>query len=135
LASNVIFAGLKLENLLPEIDVSTDPLLVRVFANMIDNTVRHGERATFIRFRSQVEDGTLQIICEDDGVGIQSEEKKKIFERGYGKNSGFGLFFAREILAITQSTIEENGEWGKGARFEIRVPSGKYRMMESASSE
>jgi len=38
-----------------------------------------------------------------------------------------GLFLSREILAITGISISENGEPGKGARFEIRVPPGKFR--------
>jgi signal transduction histidine kinase len=37
------------------------------------------------------------------------------------------LFLSREILAITGITITENGEPGKGARFEITVPKGAWR--------
>ena len=55
------------------------------------------------------------------------DEKERIFERGYGKNTGLGQFLAREILAITGITIAENGEPGRGARFEITVPKGQYR--------
>jgi signal transduction histidine kinase len=51
-----------------------------------------------------------------------------IFDRGFGKHTGFGLFLSREILAITGITITENGEPGKGARFEIVVPKGAYRF-------
>ena len=54
--------------------------------------------------------------------------KKHLFKRGYGKNTGFGLFLIREILSITGITIDENGEPGKGARFEITVPNGTYRF-------
>jgi signal transduction histidine kinase len=53
--------------------------------------------------------------------------KEKIFERGFGKNTGLGLFLAREILVITGITITENGTPGKGARFEITVPKGMWR--------
>jgi signal transduction histidine kinase len=53
---------------------------------------------------------------------------ERIFERGYGKNTGLGLFLSREILAITGITITENGVPGKGARFEITVPKGAYRF-------
>jgi len=52
-------------------------------------------------------------------VVVTGGKKEKIFERGYGKNTGMGLFLSREIPAITR-----NGEPGKGARFEIRVPPG-----------
>jgi signal transduction histidine kinase len=49
---------------------------------------------------------------------------ERIFEQGFGKNTGLGLFLSREILAITGITITENGVPGKGARFEITVPRG-----------
>jgi len=61
-------------------------------------------------------------------VGISVEDKKKLFTRGFGKNTGLGLFLSREILAITGITITENGIPGKGARFEIVVPKGMWRM-------
>jgi len=43
---------------------------------------------------------------KNNGIGIPSDEKEKIFERGYGKNIGYGLFMAREILAITELSIK-----------------------------
>ena len=39
-----------------------------------------------------------------------------------------GLFLAREILEITGITIRETGMPGRGARFEIVVPKGAYRI-------
>jgi signal transduction histidine kinase len=71
-------------------------------------------------------------VCEDDGNGVVAKEKEKIFERGFGKNTGFGLALSREILAITGITITENGEPGKGARFEMLVPEGAYRETSCA---
>ncbi|MEI6293944.1 MAG: ATP-binding protein, partial [Methanomicrobiales archaeon] len=68
------------------------------------------------------------ILCEDDGIGVAADEKEKIFERGFGKNTGLGLFISREILDITGIRITETGEPGKGARFEIKVPKGKFRV-------
>ena len=58
-----------------------------------------------------------------------AEEKEKIFERGYGKNTGLGLFLAREILSITGITIRETGKPGKGARFEIAVPKDAFHVV------
>ena len=59
--------------------------------------------------------------------GIPRKDKERLFVKGFGKNTGLGLFLSREILAITGITITENGEPGKGARFEISVPKGMYR--------
>lgn len=50
------------------------------------------------------------------------------FERGFGKNTGLGLFLAREILGITRIAIAETGVYGQGARFEMLVPEGGYRI-------
>jgi signal transduction histidine kinase len=67
------------------------------------------------------------VSCENDGNGIPNAEKELIFRRGYGKNTGLGLFLVREILGITGMTIRETGDPGKGALFEITVPEGVYR--------
>jgi signal transduction histidine kinase len=113
----------------PALEVFADPLITKVFYNLMDNAVRHGgEKITTIRFSSAECGSDYCIICEDDGIGIPAEQKQKIFERGYGKNTGLGLFLAREILSITGITIIENGIPGKGARFEIMVPKGEYRL-------
>jgi len=45
-----------------------------------------------------------------------------------GEVSGLGLFLSREILAITGITITETGKPGTGARFEILVPKGAWRL-------
>jgi PAS domain S-box-containing protein len=112
-------------------DIFADPMLERVFFNLLDNAVRHGERVTGVTFRCRQDQNGLVIIVEDNGVGIPENEKEKIFMRGYGKNTGFGLFLAREILAITGITIRETGIAGEGARFEITVPNGGYRFSDT----
>ena len=110
-------------------DIFADRLFEKVFYNLIDNALRYGGAGMkTIRFSSEESDPGLTIICEDDGVGISAEDKKRLFTRGFGKNTGLGLFLSREILSITGITITENGTPGKGARFEIMVPKGAYRM-------
>jgi PAS domain S-box-containing protein len=110
------------------IQVLADPMLEKVFFNLLDNSVRHGQRVTEIRVSAHQKGNRLIVIWEDNGVGIASDNKEQIFERGFGKNTGLGMFLAREILALTGITITETGEPGKGARFEILVPEGAYRV-------
>ncbi len=112
----------------PSLEVFADPLLVRVFYNLFGNALRYGgEQMTTIRITDRREGANLIISVEDDGVGISAGDKGPLFTRGYGKNTGLGLFLSREILAITGITIAENSEPGKGARFEITVPDGAWR--------
>ena len=68
-------------------------------------------------------------MYRDNGVGISSGDKKKLFRKGFGKHTGLGLFLSREILAITGITIIENGEPGSGVQFEITIPRGTYRVV------
>ena len=105
-------------------EVFADSLIIKVFYNLTDNAVRYGEKITTIRFSAEEHNGEHILVCEDDGVGIPAEEKEKIFNRGFGKNTGMGLFLSREILSITGISITETGEPGMGARFEISVPGG-----------
>ena len=104
------------------LSVYADPLFQKVLYNILDNAVRYGETITTIvvSFRTADNDGILTI--EDDGIGIPANRKEWIFERGSGHGGGFGLFLVKEILGITGMSIQETGEPGKGARFDIRVP-------------
>lgn len=109
-------------------NVFADPMMVKVFYNLIDNAIRYGGKITTIRFFIEDREKDEVIVCEDDGFGVPAEEKVKIFERGFGKNTGLGLPLSREILGITGITITETGESGKGARFEIVVPKDMWHI-------
>jgi PAS domain S-box-containing protein len=110
------------------LEIYADPLFQQVFYNLIDNALRYGgPKMTTIRIFSRESEQGLVITVEDDGTGISAEDKERLFERGFGKHTGLGLFLSREILAITGIPINETGEPGKGARFDITVPQGAWR--------
>lgn len=111
------------------LEVFADAMISKVFYNLIHNALRHGENLTRITFSYHVSGTGMMILCEDNGIGIDIKEKDNIFRKGFGKDSGLGLFLSREILSITGITIQETGERGKGARFEIYVPEGDWRII------
>ena len=115
-----------------QIEIFTDPISGKVFENLLDNTIRHGRHVTKVQITTNQTPDGLCIIWEDNGTGIPKAEKGRIFERGYGKNTGFGLYLVREILSITGIQIRETGQEGVGARFEMLVPEGGYRTRENA---
>jgi light-regulated signal transduction histidine kinase (bacteriophytochrome) len=114
------------------IEIYADPMIGKVFFNIFDNAVRHGKTVTRILVGCTQVAEVLVVTVDDDGNGIPPDEKEKIFENGYGQNTGFGLFLAREILAITGISMTETGVPGNGARFELRVPKGMYRRTGAA---
>ena len=128
-ASIIDHPGMKVEvGISPGLKVFADPLIRKIISNFIENTVLHGKTANAITITSQEQPGGLVIAFSDNGAGIPSEDKELIFTRGFGSKRGYGLYLAREILALTGLTISEPGEAGKGARFEITVPKGGYRV-------
>lgn len=131
LASASVPKSVTLVNELKDLEIYSDLMLEKVFHNLIDNSLRHGGKVTEIRLAAHPDNNGLTITYEDNGIGIPAAEKEKIFERGYGKNTGLGLFLAREILAITDMTIRETGTEGTGARFEIHVPENAYRTLRT----
>jgi PAS domain S-box-containing protein len=112
------------------IELYADPLLVKVFYNLFDNARQHGDAVTRIRISHRRSETGLIITIADNGSGISLRDKQHIFERGFGKNTGLGLFFSKEILSITGMSIRETGSPGEGARFEIAVPEEAFRFAE-----
>jgi PAS domain-containing protein len=119
---------ISIDTTLHGLELYSDPLIEKIFANLIENAVIHGKTTTRITFSFKETPGGLILICEDDGVGISPEVKAHLFDRSVGENIHFGLFFVRECLVLSGMTITETGEPGKGARLEITVPKGAYRF-------
>jgi PAS domain S-box-containing protein len=117
------------------VSIYADPLIERVFENLVDNSIRYGETVSEIRVSFDGSNHTGKIIFEDNGVGIPTAEKTKIFRKGAGKTPEFGLFLSKEILDYHGISIQETGEPGKGARFEIDVPKARYKVRNSPSIE
>lgn len=111
-------------------EIFADPLIEKVFYNLFDNAYRHGEHVSRILVTSKVSDEALQVFIRDDGAGVSEEDKEKIFGRGYGKNTGLGLFLVREILSITGITVKEQGTQRKGACFVLTIPTVHYRKIK-----
>ncbi|MFA6331651.1 MAG: PAS domain S-box protein [Methanoregula sp.] len=126
--------GLPLKNIrivknIAGLEIFADPLVEKVFYNLVDNSLRYGGNAmTTLRISTRPAGPSLVLVFEDDGAGITDRDKKVIFDKGFGKNTGLGLYLSREILSITGITIAETGTAGKGARFEMMVPPGGFRF-------
>jgi PAS domain S-box-containing protein len=130
-SKKVHLGGIIVRNDFPAgLELYADQLVAKVFYNLMDNAVRYGGKITTIRFSVCESGDRRDIVCEDDGDGVPGDEKERIFDRGYGKNTGLGLALSREILGITGITISETGIPGEGARFEIAVQKGTWRIAD-----
>jgi PAS domain S-box-containing protein len=95
--ASALFSG-KLPVLLNECSglcVLADSFFRQLFYNFIDNSMKHGQKTSEIRLHFKLDKlDRLQLIYEDNGVGIPPENKQLIFKEGFstGGSTGFGLF-------------------------------------------
>jgi len=122
------FSPVNVDASLNGIEVFADPLLKQVFYNLFENALMHGEHVTQIEVNGNVVPGGFDLVVADDGCGIPPPDKQNIFVKGFGSHTGLGLFLAQEILTLTSLTIRETGEYGRGARFEIHIPTARFRQ-------
>jgi two-component system LytT family sensor kinase len=90
---------------------------------IIENSIRHGLSSKveggMIRVRSSVADGKLQVVVEDDGVGIPEARLATLFEQGIGVsnvNERLKVLFGQDYRMWIDSKP------GEGTRTGIEIP-------------
>ncbi len=120
---------LKIVNKTRGLNVVADSLLKQVFYNLIEDSVRHGQKVTEIQlYYNQKSDGIV-LTYQDDGVGISVENKAKLFTEGFStaNGTGLGLAIIRKILQVYGWSIKECGVPGCGAKFDITIPCSSVK--------
>jgi signal transduction histidine kinase len=118
-------------------DVDVGPVVVerrrveRIVVNLLDNAEEHGGGQ--IRLSVTRRDGMIRITVEDEGPGIRSEDRERIFERfargaksgsrGDSLGSGLGLALVAEHVKLLHGRVwAEDRDDGPGARFVVEIP-------------
>lgn len=136
---------LKVKNIGGEIDTNlaaTEPNVyvdemhfTNVLFNLLDNALkyRHPDRPLHLHVATRDKgDKRIQIIVQDNGIGIKRESLGKIFDRFYRvhtgnrhdvKGFGLGLAYVRSIIRSSGGTIHAESEPGGGTQFIITLPS------------
>ena len=115
--------GIKLTNNCCGLTVLADSLLRQLFYNLVDNSLKYGEKIKTISiYYEKMGADKLKLVYEDDGVGIAEAEKKNLFQEGYGRGTGFGLYLIRKMCEGYGWNIQETGKKGEGAKFSITIP-------------
>jgi len=106
-----------------------------VVSNLIGNAVKYSPGGTNIEIRCVIENEKAVISVKDEGLGIKTEDIKKIFERYYRVQSeqnkhisgfGIGLYLSAEIIRRHDGEIWVESGNGTGSTFYFNLPlSGK----------
>ncbi|MGF1651488.1 MAG: stimulus-sensing domain-containing protein [Hyphomicrobiaceae bacterium] len=107
--------------------------LGQVLTNLIDNAISFSPKGGGVSVTiGEAEFDQVEILVDDCGPGIDSEQLELIFKRFYtwrptatssrGNNSGLGLSITREIVIAHGGTIVAENRPEGGARFRIHIP-------------
>jgi two-component system phosphate regulon sensor histidine kinase PhoR len=104
-----------------------------VVFNLMENAVkyRRSDVPLVLMIRTLNVGDKVQIVVEDNGIGIRKENLKKIFDRFYRvptgnrhdvKGFGLGLAYVKRIITELDGTIKAESEYRKGTKFIISLP-------------
>ncbi|MGB5750986.1 MAG: ATP-binding protein [Desulfobacterales bacterium] len=109
-----------------------DPtLLEQAVVNLLDNAIKYSEPDSAIHLKASLTDSELQIIVEDQGIGIAKKHLPRLFERFYRVDkarsrtlggTGLGLAIVKHIAQAHAGQVTVNSTPGRGSSFTIHLP-------------
>ena len=115
----------------PKLELSIRPRMLLVVArNLAENAIRYaGPGATFTLAASRSDDGTIELVGRDDGVGVEDPELARLFERFYradraraSRGTGLGLAIVKHVVTQAGGSVEASGGKGKGLEIRCSFP-------------
>lgn len=107
--------------------------LEQVLINLVDNAIKFNRPEGEVRIECEgTGDGRVRISVSDTGIGIPSEDLKRIFERFYrvdkarsrpAGGTGLGLPIVKEVVGRMNGNISVESQLGRGSRFTIHLPA------------
>lgn len=122
--------GVEIINELCGLGVMADSLLRQIFYNLVDNSLKYGQKISRIRVYKEKKGGGISLIYEDNGSGIEPSIKERLFQKRVGRGTGYGLYLIRRICDFYGWTVGETGDFGQGARFVFNVPNKSIASLE-----
>jgi PAS domain S-box-containing protein len=126
--------GVQLDLELPAGELSLEGdagLLNQVFRKLLDNAVKYSRDGGRVVLRGRPWEQELELVVEDDGIGIAPEHQPRIFEKFYMVDGGIsrrlggtgvGLYLVREIVRLHGGTVTVDSRPGEGSAFSVRLP-------------
>jgi signal transduction histidine kinase len=117
--------------------VECDPARIeQVLNNLVSNAIKYSPQGGRVTVAAALEDNDAIVEVADEGIGIATEDRERIFEpfrrtgpaRELVPGVGLGLSVARKIVRAHGGCLEVESEPGKGSTFRIRLhtPSRTY---------
>ena len=115
----------------PVLQLAIRPRMLLVVArNLTENAIRYaGPGATFTLSAARSDDGSVELVARDDGVGVEDAELPRLFERFYradraraSRGTGLGLAIVKHVVTQAGGSVEASGGKGKGLEIRCSFP-------------
>lgn len=102
-----------------------------IINNLVSNAVKYSGDSVSILITTRNKNGRICIIIHDDGIGIEKEHQKHIFDKFYRVSSGnvhdvkgfgLGLYYVKEMVQAHKGEVWLDSEPGKGTIFTVSIP-------------
>ena len=130
---------------------STEPVVAacdstrieQVVTNLVSNAIKYSPEGGRVIVSAFAERSEAIVSVSDEGMGIPSEERERIFEpfrrtrrsRELVPGVGLGLSVARKIVAGHGGTLEVESRVGAGSTFRVRLPLVSTRPSHGAQPD
>ena len=117
----------------PDLTIMADRLhFTNVVTNVLDNAIKYSDKAPAISIVVNKQPDSVQLSISDNGIGLNKENLKKIFDKFYRVNTGnvhnikgfgLGLFYVQNVCNAHGWDISAQSAEGKGTTIAINIPT------------
>jgi len=113
--------------------------IIQVLNNLISNAIKYGPDSSVVEVHISNVSEYVKVSVKDSGVGMTSEDTKRVFERFYRGNDvqkrfpgmGIGLYVCDQIIKNHKGTLWVDSEKGKGSTFSFTLPKNGKELAKN----
>ncbi len=120
--------------------IATEGELHQILYNLAENAIKYNRPGGSVRVKAEPKEEFTEIIVEDNGIGIPTEELSNVFKRFYrvdkarsraAGGTGLGLSIVSDTVSRRGGAIRAENVTGGGTRFIVTLPSRERGEEES----